>query len=151
MLPLYLALLVYRLNDSEAEELINRLNLSKRLGKIIRDTLAIKAKESYFALKGTKASIIYQLLKGYTAEALTANLIAADNPDVRSSIRLFQARLRHARTSLTGTDLIALGVPPGPQIKKVLQELLSGRLNGEISSRAQEIELVKSLLSRTQD
>jgi hypothetical protein len=48
---------------------------------------------------------------------------------------------------LTGDDLLALGVPQGPLIGKLLQDLLNARLDDIIVSREAEEEFVRSRLS----
>jgi poly(A) polymerase len=43
---------------------------------------------------------------------------------------------------LTGTDLMSLGYPPGPQFKAILEALEDAQLNGRISSREDAVALV---------
>ena len=52
---------------------------------------------------------------------------------------------RYVQPSLTGTDLKAMGLKPGPIYKKILGCLLDVRLNREISTKAEERELVKQM------
>jgi tRNA nucleotidyltransferase/poly(A) polymerase len=44
-----------------------------------------------------------------------------------------------------GDDLIALGLKPGPRIGELLEAIQTAQLEGEITTRAQAIELLKSL------
>lgn len=44
-----------------------------------------------------------------------------------------------------GDDLIALGLKPGPRIGELLEAVQTAQLEGEITTRAQAIELLKSL------
>ena len=57
----------------------------------------------------------------------------------------------HVKPSLTGTDLKAMGLKPGPIYKKLLGCLLEVRLNREIRTKTEERELVKQMakISRT--
>ena len=48
--------------------------------------------------------------------------------------------LRHIALDISGTDLIAAGVPEGPALGKALEETLARKLDGLVSGREQELE-----------
>jgi hypothetical protein len=48
---------------------------------------------------------------------------------------------------LNGNDLIAMGVPKGPEIGRLLEALLVARLDGEIATEAEERDYISALLS----
>src|SRR5439155_27316398 len=50
--------------------------------------------------------------------------------------------LDRAPAALSGDEVIALGVPRGPAVARVLAELRDGRLDGRITDRATEIDVV---------
>jgi tRNA nucleotidyltransferase (CCA-adding enzyme) len=52
---------------------------------------------------------------------------------------------RFVRSELTGDDLLALRLPPGPQYRRILWELRAGRLDGTLTDRAGELALVQAL------
>jgi len=52
---------------------------------------------------------------------------------------------RHVRPALTGDDLRALGLTPGPIYTRLLDRLLAARLDGEVSDEAGERELLNSI------
>jgi tRNA nucleotidyltransferase (CCA-adding enzyme) len=47
------------------------------------------------------------------------------------------------QTKLRGKDLKDMGITPGPVYRRILNQLLDGRLNGELSSREEEVEFVE--------
>jgi tRNA nucleotidyltransferase (CCA-adding enzyme) len=49
--------------------------------------------------------------------------------------------LRHVRLEITGDDLIAEGIPEGPAIGEGLQAARSGKLDGELSGREEELRI----------
>ena len=53
-----------------------------------------------------------------------------------------------APVSLSGDEIMALGVPRGPAVARVLAELRDGRLDGRITDRATEIDAVRHLLAK---
>jgi len=51
------------------------------------------------------------------------------------------------RPALNGRDILALGVPQGPRVGDALQLLKNARLDSEVHSRADEIQMVMNFLS----
>ncbi len=56
---------------------------------------------------------------------------------------------RRMRPILTGNDLKAMGLKPGPSYNKILNRLLDARLNGEVETEADERRLVRRLAKRS--
>jgi len=144
---LYLALLVYPLTGEENEQLISRLRLPKSLAQALRDTASIKAKLQLLSNSELTPSRIYHLLHGYSPLAITANSLASDSPVARRHIQLFLDKLRYIKPALTGDDLKRMGIAPGPRIKEILQLLLEARLDGKVTSKQGEEEMVKGWVS----
>jgi len=149
-IELYLALLAYSLTSGEAESLISRLNLPKSLAQTVRDAITLKSKLKLVAIPGLSPSSIYRFLDGYSSQALVANSLATESPAASQNIRLFLSRLKHIETSLTGKDLIKMGIAQGPQIREILEMLHEARLNGKVTTRQDEEELVRSWLAEKQ-
>jgi len=145
---LHLALLAYPLTSEEAEQFISRLNLAKSLAQTVRDTIAVKNKMRSLTIPGLSPSNIYRLLDGYSFPALMANSLATESPVASQNIRLFLKKLKDIKISLTGNDLIRMGVVPGPQIGEVLELLHQAKLNGKITTRQDEEEVVRSWLAQ---
>ena len=51
-------------------------------------------------------------------------------------------------TSLSGGDIVAMGVPEGPRVGEVLRELLDARLDGVVESEEEERELAARRIGR---
>ena len=56
--------------------------------------------------------------------------------------------LDRALVALSGDEVVALGVPRGPAVARVLAELRDGRLDGRITDRAMEIAQVRHRVTR---
>ena len=78
-----------------------------------------------------------------TTLAVLANLFAARSGVVRRRIDLYLNQLRHVQTILSAQDLMALGLPSGPALKKTLRALLDARLDGRVSSREDELAWIR--------
>jgi len=147
-LELYLALLAYRLTGEETGELIAYLRLPKSITQSLRDSASLKVKLGGLTDPDLRPSAVYRLLHGYTATAITANALATDSAATRRYIELYLNKLRNIKPALTGNDLLKLGIPSGPQMKEILQRLHEARLDGEVTSKQGEMELVRGWLAK---
>jgi tRNA nucleotidyltransferase (CCA-adding enzyme) len=59
----------------------------------------------------------------------------------------YAADWRQVRLEITGEDLLAAGVPEGPAIGRGLEAALSGKLDGEISGREEELRIARAAAS----
>jgi len=147
---LYLALLAYPLTIEEIEQLISRLNLPKLSAKSLRDTIAVRSRMRQLSTPGVSPGAIYKLLHDFSPPALEANLLATQSAVASQAIHLFLNRLKDIRVSLTGDDLIEMGIPVGPLIKEILELLHQAKLNGRIATRNDEEEVVRIWLEQNQ-
>ena len=144
---LYLAFLAYPLAKEEAEHFISHLRLPKSLAQTVRDTITIKGKLRLLAPPGMSPSSLYRLLDGYSSPAMVANSLATESPVASQHIHIFLNKLKYIEVSLTGEDLIQIGIAPGPHIREILELLHEARLDGKITTKQDEEELVKGWLA----
>ena len=81
-------------------------------------------------------------LRGRAPTELAWLWLTGGDRGVRSAVDWF-ARLDPRVGSLSGDDVVALGVPRGPAVARVLTELRDARLDGALTSRAMEEEHVR--------
>jgi len=145
---LYLALLFYRLSTHEMEEVIERYHFRVRHSRLLREVLQLR-QEIVPALQAgpLPPRLIYGLLRPFSSQALNALPLAEDDSQVHQAVQLYLERLRFVRTALTGSDLKALGLAPGPIYKQILGALLDARLEERVHSRAEEEALLEDLLT----
>jgi tRNA nucleotidyltransferase (CCA-adding enzyme) len=93
-----------------------------------------------------RPSAIDRLLRSAPASALLGAWLRAGARG-RRRVQWFLARGRAVRPRLTGTDLLALGVPRGPRVGATLDRLRRLRLDGVLGSLAEERTLVKEWLT----
>ena len=145
---LYLALLIYRMPPTDVEYLISHLRPPKPLTQTLRHTVSLKAKLETLATPGLVPSSIYRLLRGYSPAAITVNAIACVSPIAAEHLQLFLSKLRYTNPTLTGNDLQDTGIPRGPKIKRILGLLHEARLDGKVSDKKEEVELVQRWLHK---
>jgi poly(A) polymerase/tRNA nucleotidyltransferase (CCA-adding enzyme) len=66
----------------------------------------------------------------------------------RREVAWFVAEARAVRPALRGDDVTALGVPPGPEVARVLSALRDARLDGTVVEQDDERALVRNWLRR---
>ena len=93
-------------------------------------------------------SAIVRALDESSEEARLVLRVACDDWLVRQRLDLYQRRLRHVRSVLDGDDLRRMGVEPGRIYRQILERLRDARLDGEISTRAEEEALVRAHAGR---
>jgi len=148
---LYFCLLIYSFSEKNIEQFLAHLNIPAKLSRAIRDTLRLKARLPLLDKSSLKPSEIYYLLREYEPLAIQANAIASDEKEgtpsliVHRYLQLFLTKLRYVRTALDGEELKRLGIFVGPEMGKVLQILHKAKLDGEVSTRADEKKLALSL------
>ena len=142
---LYFCLLIYSLRQRDIEQFLARLNIPAKLSRAMRDTLRLKTSLPLLDKSSLKPSEIYYLLREYEPLAIQANAIASDSSMARRHLQLFFTKLRYVKTALDGEELKRLGISAGPEMGKVLQMLHKAKLDGEVSTRADEKKLAQSL------
>ena len=146
----YLALLLAPLrgNAEALAGVMDRLVLSNHERDWISDGLRLSNELPGTAGGGDTGwlprSVIYKTLHGHAQQslAIAASLCALGTP-ARRWIKLYLDELREVKPALTGHDLLRIGLPQGPLIKEALQKLHVARLDGEVKTDAEELELLK--------
>jgi tRNA nucleotidyltransferase (CCA-adding enzyme) len=142
----YLGLLAYPMNQVEGDQLIGRLRMPPRWTAVVGDTIALKDKLPRLSEATLSTAQLYEALAPSTLAAVQACALAAPSEGARDNLDLFLDKLRHVKPALGGGDLIELGVPQGPAIGEMLLKLRSARLDGAVTSRSEEVALVKAWL-----
>jgi tRNA nucleotidyltransferase (CCA-adding enzyme) len=106
-----------------------------------RERVRRAARDAAALVEGLRAvelspSAIYALLRDEPAEALALALALGVGPE---PILDWSTRLRFVRLDITGDDLIAAGIEPGPALGRALSETLRAKLDGEIDGREEEL------------
>jgi len=140
------------LNDVEHElaaSLVNRLNLEQSVAYEFLNLRrqGIKAAKEltreYLASRRLKNSKLVNVLSPLPLEINLYILAGHNQREIKRSISNYITTLQFIRPELSGDDLIALGLDPGPEFKIILNQLKNARLDGEVKDRDDELRLVK--------
>ncbi|MEJ2526111.1 MAG: CBS domain-containing protein [Desulfuromonadales bacterium] len=88
-------------------------------------------------------SSLYRWFEPLAIEILLLMMARTRQEKVRQWISHYITRLRDEQTLLTGHDLEALGIPPGPVYRTILDDLLAARLDDKVLTADQERAYVK--------
>jgi tRNA nucleotidyltransferase (CCA-adding enzyme) len=90
----------------------------------------------------------YRVLTGWADEPLVYLMGVTRSEAIKRQVSAFMTTYRQTTPALTGADLKAMGLKPGPHYKRILSALLDARLNGDITSDAEEREMAVRLAKR---
>jgi tRNA nucleotidyltransferase (CCA-adding enzyme) len=112
--------------------------------RIMRTALVAPGLFKELAL-ATKPSEMHEALSAHTTEAIAlGGSLGEGTTSVTAEAEIWFERLRHIRLDIGGQDLIAAGVPSGPQIGRRLAHALARKLDGELEI-GREAELAAAL------
>lgn len=142
---LYFLALVDDLDEGNLEEIRNRLALPGNYAqKLLQDKKQVDKKLQVLkAGLALRPSQLVETLNHLSPEALV--FLRAKTPDdfLKREISLYLTTYKEIKPRVTGKDLIALGIEPGPQFREILQRIRVLKLDGLLEDKRAEIEYIK--------
>ncbi|MEK7367577.1 MAG: CBS domain-containing protein [candidate division NC10 bacterium] len=142
---LYLLAWVSECTLPEARSVARRLGLPPgRLTDLSAALTASRGLRRQFAKeRPLTAGLITRLLEDAPLEAVLLLMARAPAPRVERAVSEYLTRYASIRPLLTGNDLKALGIRPGPIYQDILTSLRYARLDGRLTSREEEEQFVR--------
>ena len=139
-----LALLADR-RPAEARAAVRRLQPAPRAAATMAEDAADvrRLRRALARRRSYPASAVYRLLHRTSPEVALVLAAWADREDLRAALKEYLARSVRLKPALTGRDLQALGIRPGPVYRAILDALRDARLDGRVQSRDEELALVR--------
>ncbi len=138
----YFALWLLPLPSQVQQEVMERLRVRKSTQE---DVIALVSLLHELTLLSPDArpSEIVVTLRPYRERVLLSALFAIGlETPTGQQIKQYLEEWKHIQPALDGNDLLAMGVPQGPEIGQLLERLLAARLDGEITTEAEERALI---------
>jgi tRNA nucleotidyltransferase (CCA-adding enzyme) len=137
--------LVDSLNNQEIPEVCLRLSITerdrKRVIQGIKDTEDIL--RQFNNRKKMKKSNIYYILKPIPIETLLYAMAKTNKNHIKRAVSSYFIQFKETHSILNGEDLKSLGITPGKIFKRILDDLLSAKLDGMVETKQDEINFVK--------
>lgn len=143
------ALLVLRQDKTAIQAVGKRLLLSRHDVQAI-----IRTSTAYQWIQGNRAARPSQIVTQISALNATGWVVlwaALPSADTRSLVVQYITRWRYMDTTLDGNQLKAMGVPPGPQMGKILQQMRNAWLDGLVTDTPTEQAYLQHLLGKLDD
>ncbi len=144
----YLMGLLELLPEPAAKDLLKRFPFSEQEATTLK--LARVGSHKLIRRLASKRSLkpaeVYHLLSGLSDETLLLLMAKSKGEMVKRQVSAFLTTYQHVKPIMTGTDLKAMGLKPGPKFKQILERLHDARLNGDIKTEAEERQLVQCMI-----
>ena len=146
----YLALSTASLTENEARSLVSRLEPPQEWRDIILSSPRYRGMSSILKNPNLSPSEVVSVLGEFPLPLLEAQREMTGSRYQQVRLDQYLETLRHVRPEVTGDDLLAAGVPQGPEVGIMLAEVLDARMDGLVSTKEEELEFVgRRLMSPT--
>ena len=141
----YLLAILYSLNDEEFVRILDQLLMSAKLKKSL-------SMDRYYCKKGLELlvedkdwepEVIYHFFSDLSIEALIYFLAMDSTDRANQYANIYFTQYCGQAVSLTGDDLVEMGLKPGPIFRSVFKGLREAHLKGAIETRDDEVGWVK--------
>ncbi len=91
---------------------------------------------------------IYDLFDGLIEDELLCVMARAKEHDKKRTVVDYITRLRHIVAKVSGRDLIAAGIKPGPLLGKVMGVIVRENIKGLLATKEDEIRFAKAWIEK---
>lgn len=139
-----------QLDDHQAKDLCTYLPLKNKAMRkiwIARSGYKLIERPLHDKTDTLRNSDIYQVFNELPIEAILFWMAKTKHKFVKKAASTYLSKLRDVKTAISGKNLVQLGLPPGPIFQEILTHILNAKLNGEVATKDQEIELAKQRIA----
>jgi len=147
---LYWGLLIRQLPASAHHALTERLGLRRETQQLMAGLAVIHEQRATLADPAVRPSQAVQILDKSTDSAIALYRALDLAPGLTAILDRYVTQWQAVRPLLDGRDLQTLGIPRGPLYGEILLAIRAARLDGQLSSRAAEIELAEEMAAAAQ-
>jgi tRNA nucleotidyltransferase (CCA-adding enzyme) len=144
----YFMALIRHCDIHTSKEICDRLELAPRYRKYFTKD-RFEAERILFMLQKelpVENGTLYDMLSGLKIEMILYMMVCAGKRHIKRAISHYVTRLRYVDITLSGKDLINLGLEPGPIFREIMQDVLHAKLNGRVETRKDELGYIQKYL-----
>ena len=127
-------------------EICAHLTIAPRYAKMFGET-RISVEKPLMQLERRKRmnhAEVFNLLKAFKTEMVLYLMVCTTSETAKKRISHYHTQLRNVAVTITGKDLLTMGLKPGPVFSETLQAVLEAKLNGRVKTREDELNFVKT-------
>ncbi len=135
-----------QLHDQEVQELCSYLMVPPKIMKkirVARSGYQVIERPLHDKSNTLHNSDMYRVFHDLPGEAILFWMAKTKQEFVKKAASTYLSKLQDVKTLISGKDLLELGLRPGPIFQEILSEVLNARLNEEIATEEQELDLVR--------
>lgn len=137
--------LLNSLKYDEILDALKRLMVSEQIkAKIISDRASTQ--DILRRLRPFNPVEIYHLLTGRTLESILFAMASCQDNEGKKAISHYLLELRTIKPISKGSDLIGLGLKPGPIFSEIFTKILNEKLMKRLNTKEEELEFAKNLI-----
>ena len=88
---------------------------------------------------------VFNLLKAFKTELILYMMVCTTSKMAKKRISQYHTQLRNIDITISGKDLLKMGLTPGPQFSHTLQAVLEAKLNGRVKTREDEFAFARKM------
>jgi tRNA nucleotidyltransferase (CCA-adding enzyme) len=140
----YIMFILSNLSELQMEEVLKRYPLDNHAQRCIRGSLQIsRLARQIMEHNEWKPSVLDHYLAGYSSECLVYLLLCLKNETAWENVVHYLDRKETVHIAINGHDLKKLGLKPGPVYKLIMDRLYNLKLDGLVSNRDDELDVVR--------
>jgi len=133
-----------RLSSEELQRVIDRLRIPTNLVNVILSANDLWRNRE--ALVSASSSEVVAALDAVPPLSRFGLFLASSDNKLRDVIQMYITRWQYITPMINGHDLKERGIPPGPIYRKILSSLRAAWVDGDITSKEEEIVLLEELI-----
>ncbi|MDO9545861.1 MAG: CBS domain-containing protein [Pelolinea sp.] len=134
------------LPDSDINKIFNRLRLKNDLLNKLFSAQEIWRNKG--ALMSLSPGEFTEALEKYPPLSVFSNWLSEDDRQFRERIENFVNQWRLIQPNINGDNLKNFGIPPGPIYRSILQKIRIAWINGSVTNKEEENQLLENILSK---
>jgi tRNA nucleotidyltransferase (CCA-adding enzyme) len=147
----YFMTLIRHCDLKTTAEICAHLTIAPRYAKMFGET-RISVEKPLTQLERRKRmnhAEVFNLLQAFKTEMVLYMMVCTRSETAKKRISHYHTQLRNVAVTITGKDLLTMGLKPGPVFSETLQAVLEAKLNGRVKTRDDELNFVNTRVQGT--
>lgn len=136
----------------DVETLMRRFNFTQKLANDFTTTreqlVSVTEELLQWNNRSGPLSELHQILSPVSLEGVLYLMARSRHDHIKRNVSQYLSNLRFMDVEVGGKDLMAMGLPPGPAMGKILQKVLAAKIDGKATSMIEQVKLAQKLVEK---